>query len=377
MMRKICIALIVTILAVCAMTACGSKNSTNSTVSGTPAPTGSGVVPSNLYHPCGGSVTLGQYKGLTYTSEDITITDEDIQKQIKMILEDYPNYERNPERDNTAVQSGDALNIDYSGKIDGVAFSGGTANDQFLVIGSNKFIPGFESSLIGATVGTTVDINVTFPEDYGSADLNGKAAVFTVTINYVGKKLDDVDDAYVKRYYSTIASDAAGFKQYIRNYLEEGAKDEQEELIWDQLLGKAIENSTFTDIQQSDIDYYYDLAMAQLRQYAEYYGMDEATFFSTFSGDTMTYQEYTDKCRAQAEQSVKEYMLLQAIVKSENIVLSEDDYTKAAQEIATNVNAASVAELEEKYGKDYLQYCILNDKALEILKSNAIEEKKE
>lgn len=376
-MRKICIALIVTILAVCAMTACGSKNSTNSTVSGTPAPTGSGVVPSNLYHPCGGSVTLGQYKGLTYTSEDITITDEDIQKQIKMILEDYPNYERNPERDNTAVQSGDALNIDYSGKIDGVAFSGGTANDQFLVIGSNKFIPGFESSLIGATVGTTVDINVTFPEDYGSADLNGKAAVFTVTINYVGKKLDDVDDAYVKRYYSTIASDAAGFKQYIRNYLEEGAKDEQEELIWDQLLGKAIENSTFTDIQQSDIDYYYDLAMAQLRQYAEYYGMDEATFFSTFSGDTMTYQEYTDKCRAQAEQSVKEYMLLQAIVKSENIVLSEDDYTKAAQEIATNVNAASVAELEEKYGKDYLQYCILNDKALEILKSNAIEEKKE
>ncbi|MBR6019784.1 MAG: trigger factor [Lachnospiraceae bacterium] len=376
-MRKICIALIVTILAVCAMTACGSKNSTNSTVSGTPAPTGSGVVPTNLYHPCGGSVTLGQYKGLTYTSEDITITDEDIQKQIKMILEDYPNYERNPERDNTAVQSGDALNIDYSGKIDGVAFSGGTANDQFLVIGSNKFIPGFESSLIGATVGTTVDINVTFPEDYGSADLNGKAAVFTVTINYVGKKLDDVDDAYVKRYYSTIASDAAGFKQYIRNYLEEGAKDEQEELIWDQLLGKAIENSTFTDIQQSDIDYYYDLAMAQLRQYAEYYGMDEATFFSTFSGDTMTYQEYTDKCRAQAEQSVKEYMLLQAIVKSENIVLSEDDYTKAAQEIATSVNAASVAELEEKYGKDYLQYCILNDKALEILKSNAIEEKKE
>lgn len=376
-MRKICIALIVTILAVCAMTACGSKNSTNSTVSGTPAPTGSGVVPTNLYHPCGGSVTLGQYKGLTYTSEDITITDEDIQKQIKMILEDYPNYERNPERDNTAVQSGDALNIDYSGKIDGVAFSGGTANDQFLVIGSNKFIPGFESSLIGATVGTTVDINVTFPEDYGSADLNGKAAVFTVTINYVGKKLDDVDDAYVKRYYSTIASDAAGFKQYIRNYLEEGAKDEQEELIWDQLLGKAIENSTFTDIQQSDIDYYYDLAMAQLRQYAEYYGMDEATFFSKFSGDTMTYQEYTDKCRAQAEQSVKEYMLLQAIVKSENIVLSEDDYTKAAQEIATSVNAASVAELEGKYGKDYLQYCILNDKALEILKSNAIEEKKE
>ena len=376
-MRKICIALIVTILAVCAMTACGSKNSTNSTVSGTPAPTGSGVVPTNLYHPCGGSVTLGQYKGLTYTAREITITDEDVQKQITMILEDYPNYERMPERDNTAVQSGDVLNIDYLGKVDGVAFSGGTANDQFLEIGSNSFIPGFESSLIGATVGTTVDINVTFPEDYGSADLNGKAAVFTVTINYVGKKVDDIDDAYVKRHYSSIASDAAGFKQYIRNYLEEGAKSEEEELVWDQLLGKAIDNSQFADVQQADIDYYYDLAMAQLRQYAEYYGMDEETFFNKFSGSTMTYKEYADKCREQAEQSVKEYMLLQAIVKAENIVLSEEDYTKAAQDIMTSVNVTTIAELESKFGRDYLEYCILNDKALEILKSNAIEEKKE
>ena len=132
-------------------------------------------------------------------SKDYTVSDADIQSYIEYLMSMYPSYEVS---DKKTVESGDVVNIDYVGKIDGEEFSGGSATGQHLKIGSGSFIDGFEDGLIGKNVGETVDLNLTFPEDYSNnTDLAGKAVVFTVTINSIDTEkemvYDDLTDEYV------------------------------------------------------------------------------------------------------------------------------------------------------------------------------------
>lgn len=132
-------------------------------------------------------VKLNDYMNMTVElSKDYTVSDADIQSYIEYLMSMYPSYEVS---DKKTVESGDVVNIDYVGKIDGEEFSGGSATGQHLEIGSGSFIDGFEDGLIGKNVGETVELNLTFPEDYtNNTDLAGKAVVFTVTINSIDTK---------------------------------------------------------------------------------------------------------------------------------------------------------------------------------------------
>lgn len=366
-MKKVCIFLTMMTIAVAMLTACGSKNnSTNSTT--TPAQT----VSLNMYHPCGGEIKLGQYKGLTYKKEAITVTEEEIDHQIELLLKDHPNYTKDDSRDNTEVKNGDVLNIDYVGKVADVAFDGGTAKDYFLEIGSGLFIDGFESSLIGKTVGTTVDINVTFPDPYtANKTLSGAAAVFTVTINYVGKPSSEIDDAYVKR-NTTVATTVEELRTYLRNLIRKNAEEDQETEMWDSLVNQAIANSEYVTISQDDIDYYYNNSVNTLKQYADYYGYTPEQLVSAMTSGQSTYEEYLQVLKEDAEKSVKEFMMLQAIAKAENLTVSAEQYAAKAEEYRASVNASTVEELEMKLGRDYLEYCALTDQALQIIKENAV-----
>lgn len=125
-------------------------------------------------------VELGQYKNLTYTPVDTTVTDDEVEEQINTNLQANATYDQITDR---AVQDGDTVNIDYTGKIDGEEFAGGSGSDYNLQIGSDTFIDGFEDGLIGKNPGETVTLNLTFPDDYSSEDLAGKDATFDVTIN--------------------------------------------------------------------------------------------------------------------------------------------------------------------------------------------------
>ena len=368
-MKKGIIFLMMTMLAVMAMTACGSKNnSTNTTV--TP---GTATLSTNLYHPCGGEVTLGQYKGLKYTMESAEVTEEDIQNQIKLLLKQYPNYARDDAHTDMTVKEGDVVNIDYVGKVAGVAFDRGTATDQYLDIANNSYIPGFASALVGKTMGTTFDIDVTFPESYpNNPELAGVDAVFTITLNHFGKALDTIDDAYVAKYAYTVATTVDGLKTYFRDRLKETKAEEVDEKMWDALIGMVIDNSEFKTILQEDVDYYYDLSTATLRQYAASAGMTEEELYNYYYGnDEMTYAEFVQKCREQAERSVKEFMVLQAIVKAENITFTADEYAKAAEEYRLAVGASTIEAMENNYGKEYIEYCVLNDKALDLIHDSA------
>ena len=368
-MKKAIIFLVMTMLAVMASTACGSKNNSTNNTTVTP---GTGTLSTNLYHPCGGEITLGQYKGLKYTMESAEVTEEDIQNQIKLLLKQYPNYAKDDAHTDMTVKEGDVVNIDYVGKVAGVAFDRGTATDQYLKIGSNSYIPGFESALVGKTMGTTVDINVTFPDPYpNNPELAGADAVFTITLNYFGKALDTIDDAYVMKYAYTVATTVDGLKTYFKEQLAETKAEEVDEKMWDALIKQVIDNSEFKTILQEDVDYYYNLSTATLRQYAQSAGMTEEELYNYYYKNEMSYAEFQQKCREQAERSVKEFMVLQAIVKAENITFTAEEYAKAAEEYRLAVGASTVEDMENTYGKDYIEYCVLNDKALDLIHDSA------
>ena len=124
-------------------------------------------------------VELGEYKGLDIHKVDVTVTDEDVENEIKNVQNRYADWVLR--EDGEAAQDGDEVTIDFVGKVDGVAFDGGSAENYPLVLGSNSFIPGFEAQVVGMKTNDVKDVEVTFPEDYQAKDLAGKDAVFTVT----------------------------------------------------------------------------------------------------------------------------------------------------------------------------------------------------
>lgn len=348
-----------------ALVGCGDKDDDEINVA-TPSPTSA----PDYYHDCGGTITLGEYKGLSYDEPSLEVTDEELEEEIKEILKNQPNYEKDDSRDETEVKSGDILNIDYLGKVDGEAFSGGTAEGATLEIGSKSFIDGFEDALIGKKVGETCDIDVTFPDPYkNNTDLSGKAAVFTVTINYVCKVNEELTDAYVSDYTSDKYKTVADFRAYLKESMEQEKEDnaENEKLL--QLINQVIDNSTIT-VDQEDVDYYYADAISVYEYYASMYGQSVADFV-VMMGVAEDYETFQENMKKQAEETVKQYMVLEAIVEAEKMELSDEEYNEAVKEYMDGVGATDQATFESTYGVDYIRYCILTDKAWDIIISNA------
>ena len=159
-------------------------------------------------------VTLGQYKNLELSVNSAKVTQEDIDAQIENALSSEAEQ---VEVTNRAVKEGDIVNIDYEGKKDGVAFDGGTAQGYDLTIGSGTFIDGFEDGLIGAKIGDTLDLNLTFPENYGAAELAGQDVVFTVKVNSIKEeKLPELTDELAKKINPEVKN-VDEFKAYIKD----------------------------------------------------------------------------------------------------------------------------------------------------------------
>lgn len=314
-------------------------------------------------------VTLGKYKGVEVSVLPVEVTDEDMQTEIDYLLKSKPEFIEITDRKD--VKDGDVVNIDYVGSIDGEKFDGGSATDSLLTIGSNSFIDDFEDQLIGHTVGETVDVNVTFPETYSNnPDLAGKDALFVVTINKIGKQeTPELTDEFVaaNTEYKTVDE----YKTALKDSLLEDAQnasDTQKEI---DLVTAVIEASTFNNLSQEEIDqtvtdmnsYYESMATSAGIDYSlfklYYFGMDEETF------DT--------EIKKAAELQVKQKYILEAIVKEEGLTVSDEEYTTSLAEYAKAYNYESPEEFETAYGKDNVSKTILLDKALAVIKDNAVE----
>lgn len=313
-----------------------------------------------------GEVKLGTYKGLKVSKMDLEVSDEELQASIDSRLDANP---ASVEVDR-AAQIGDTVNIDYSGKLDGVAFDGGTAQGQDLVLGSGMFIDGFEEGLVGAVKGQELDLDLTFPENYGNEELAGKAVVFEVKVNAVlEEQKAELNSDFVSRMTDGAVTDVEQWKNQVKEELEGYKKQDAEMKRQSELLEALVSGAQFSGYEQSAKDLT-AFQISQAEQMGAMYGMTLADMASVYQ---MEESEYRDYIREQSENQVKTQLALRQVASEEKLELTEED----RQQIAEENGAASVEELLAQLGEDgetsFEEYG-MEWKALHFLEENAIEE---
>ncbi len=312
-------------------------------------------------------ITLGQYKGVKAVYDKLEVTDADVDNAIEDELASNSTEEEVKGR---AVQTGDIVNIDYEGLKDGVAFEGGTAQGYDLEIGSGNFIPGFEEGLVGHDVGEKVKLDLTFPADYPSEELAGKAVVFNVTINSIkAKKLPELNDEYVKNNtdYDTVAE----YKKGKRAELAAENEEEMKNAKIGSVIQAIISNSQISSYPQTLINYYgYEMESYYL-QYAQMFGMDLAAFIEA---NGMTQAAYDEQKKAYAENRAAQELVLNSVIKTENMVLTDDEYSKGLADYMEKYDVETEDEFYQNYGtKEQIQESLLWEKAVNFLVAQSVE----
>ncbi len=310
-------------------------------------------------------VELGQYKDVEVQKASAVVTDEDVEKEIEKVLDKNSRLISIEDR---PVASGDTAIIDFEGFIDGVAFEGGSGKDYNLVIGSGTFIPGFEDQLIGVALGEEKEVNVSFPEDYGSADLAGKSALFKVKVNEIKvKELPTLDDEFAKDIseFDTLEEYKADLRKKLVEQAEHSAHHENE----DNVVDKVVENATIdippVMVEKRIDDLTYDFGMRlryqglELEKYLEIMGMDMASFREQF--------------KARAEKEVKTQLVIEKISEVEAIVPTEKDTEEEIKRIAENYKQ-SEEDFKQHLKPDDIEYIrstLVAKKTVDFLVENA------
>ena len=295
-------------------------------------------------------VTLGDYDGMEVeVAGDFEVSEEDVVDYINGMLSYYPSYE---DTDKQTVEEGDCVNIDYEGKKDGVAFDGGTAQGYVLEIGSNTFIDGFEEGLIGVNVGDTVDLDLTFPEDYQSADLAGAAVVFTVKVNKIVEKseisYDRLTDEYVSSNLNYESVDA--LYNDTKSYMEDDCEENRVAAERSAVLDKLIENSKVAipdGLLEMKVDQY-------IQQFTKQNCKDGKTLSDQLSANyNMTEETFNSKITEEMEANLDDEMVLEALVKAEGETLDEAGFAEYIASAMKNGNYETEDDLYAAYDSDY------------------------
>ncbi len=309
-------------------------------------------------------VTLGDYKGLTLEVADVT--EEDVEEYINTnLLSPNASYEQIKDG---KVKDGDTVNINYSGKVDGEAFEGGTDDSEAgtnLEIGSNSFIEGFEKELIGVKVGDTVDLNLTFPKDYGKEELNGKDVVFTVTVNYIcGDQITPelTDDLVASK---TENKTVADYKKYVTDTLTTKNTTDAETTLWNQ----AVSNAKISEYPQADIDKTLESMLNYYTSMSSYYGMELADLLAYYGTSEET---FNDDMLETAQNMVGEKLIALAIANKEGIELTDDVYNSKVEEYVTTYGYEDVAALKEAISEDEIKQQIYTELGKQVVIDNAV-----
>ncbi len=308
-------------------------------------------------------VTLGEYKGLDAQASPVDITDEDVETAVQQQLEAQATTEQIKEG---TVASGDTINLDYTGKVDGEEFDGGSATGASLEIGSGTFIPGFEDQLVGMEIGSTKDINVTFPDPYeNNTDLSGKAAVFTVTVNYKeGEQIvPELNDEFVTGLGIDGVTTVDQFREHVRSSLEESAQQSRNQEIYNSVQEKVRANCTINE-WASDLDKEKTIQEEKdyMQQMADSYGYSFEEVISMYYNG-MTEEEYEKMLEEEVDDYFDLIMIYRAIAHKEGFNLTQEEYEAAVAEYSADYQSygcESVEEFEGLYSKEIFQTSIYN-----------------
>ena len=271
-------------------------------------------------------VTLGEYKGLKVDKVPVEVTAEDVDAEIKRELE---RNARIVEVTDRSVQKDDMVTLDYEGFVDGEAFEGGKGTDYPLTIGSGAFIPGFEDQLIGAEIGQEMEVNVTFPEQYHSKELAGKEAVFKCTVHTIKEKeLPELDDEFASDVSE--CETLAEYRQEVEKKLTERKQTQAREQIEDQAVDQAAENAQM-DIPQPMIDLQVRQMEDDMGYRLQMQGMTKEMYFQMTG---LTEDRMKQDMEAQAVKTIRTRLVLEAVAKAENIVVSEERLEEELKKMA-------------------------------------------
>lgn len=271
-------------------------------------------------------VELGEYKGLSIEKKTYEVTEEEVSKKLKEMQEKNARIEAKTEG---TVENGNIAVIDFKGYVDGEAFQGGEGKDYSLEIGSKTFIDTFEEQLVGAKVNDTVEVNVTFPENYGKEELNGKPAKFEVTIKEIKvKELPELDDEFAKE--TSEFDNIADLKADVTKKLED-ANNERAEREFEEAVITAVAENAKVEIPEVMVEKEVDKMVQNLQQRLQYQGLSLEQYFQFTGTDQEKMREYM---RSNAQTKVKVDLVLEAIEKAEKIDATEEEIKAKAVEVA-------------------------------------------
>lgn len=310
-------------------------------------------------------VKLGTVTGLKVEIPRHEVSEEDVEQRLQAMRNRYAKLITAEE--GVPAENGDVLNINFRGFIDDEPFPGGMGEDYSLELGSNTFIPGFEEQLVGAVTGEEKEVKVTFPEEYHADDLKGKDARFEVTINQIQKReLSPLDDDFARDVseFDTLEE----LKSDLRKNLEEEAATQTEGMIRQRLVAQAVEHSEI-DVPEEMIESQTDLLLQRFEERLFYQGMKLEDYVQMAG---ISIEQMRQDMRPQAEQSVRENLVLETIAKQMDLKVTDEDFDKqiekAAQEFGMEADAVRPS-LEGS--RERIEYGILLDKAVDYMKEHA------
>ena len=308
---------------------------------------------------------IKQYKGLEITETVLEVTDDDVEMSIQSTLQTMSTKTDITDR---PAQEGDSVVIDYEGKLDGVAFDGGTATGQTIEIGAGMYVPGFEEGIIGHNIGDTFDVNVTFPEEY-TEELAGKAVVFTMTLHSIQEvHVPELTEDLLPELSET-AKTIKEYKEEVRKQLEESNQASAEEAMEQQLWEKLLENCVVDKYPDGQVEEFVANVETQLGEYAAQNDMTAVELFEQYYG--MKPEEYV-------KNSVKMEYAIALIAEKENITLTAKEYEEGAAEQAMQQGYEDVETFEKEVGRETIELLILQPKVGKFLLDNCkiVEESK-
>ncbi|MSS63827.1 trigger factor [Velocimicrobium porci] len=312
-------------------------------------------------------VTLGDYKGLEVEKQDAKVTEEDVTKELDRVRE---QNSRTITVDDRPIQDGDLTVIDFEGFVDGVAFEGGKGEDYPLTIGSHSFIDTFEEQLIGKNLDEDVEVNVTFPEEYHAKELAGKPATFKVKIKEIKvKELPELDDDFAQDVseFETLKE----YKEDVQKHLEERKAEEAKKAKEEAVVLKAVENATM-EIPDPMVESQVRQMADEFAQRVQSQGLSIEQYFQ-FTG--LDAKKFLETLRPQALQRIQTRLVLEEIVKAENIEATEEDIEKEIEDMAA-MYKMEVEKLKGLLGDNEREQIALDmavQKAVDLIVDSAVE----
>ena len=310
-------------------------------------------------------VKLGEYKNLTVAKQEREVTDADVEERL--------NQKRNQQAELVVVEEpakeGDTVVIDFEGFKDGVAFEGGKGENYSLELGSGSFIPGFEDQLVGVKAGDDVEVKVTFPEDYQAEDLAGKEAIFKVKVHEVKEKeLPALDDEFAKDVDDEVET-LDELKAKIREELTATKASQAQEAVHDEALRKAVENAEVVELPHVMVHDEVHRAMDEFLNNMQRQGISPEMYYQlTNSTEADLHKQFEQD----AELRVKTNLVIEAIVKAENLEATEEEIEKEIAELAETYNMP-VDQVKRLLTTDMLSHDITMKKAIDLVTSTAVE----